>query len=63
MLLVMDNLMRVEILNLTYRVHIQGMKYGRAERLQNSTLYSMNVSSTEIGTYILEIFLDGIQVS
>ncbi len=62
-LLVMDNLMRVENLNLTYRLHIHRIKYESAERFQSSTLYSINISTTEIGTYILEIFLDGIQVS
>ena len=62
-LFVMDNLLRVENLNLTYRLHIQRMKYGSADRVQSSTFYSINISTTEIGTYILEIFLDGIQVT
>jgi hypothetical protein len=63
MLLVVDNLLRVENLNLTYRLHIQRMQYGSAVRMQTSSSYSMNLSTSEIGTFIFEIFLDGFQVS
>ena len=61
-IVVHDNLLRPGALNITYRLHTQPTKYGSARQLGGLPSYSINISVSATGTYLLEIFLVGVQV-
>ncbi len=63
-LLVMDNLQREEVLNISYHFHLHNgeITYGQTERIQKTFTYSINVSTSQIGAHALEIHLGPAQV-
>jgi hypothetical protein len=59
-----DNLHRAERLNFTFVLHTPTAQYGGAMRTSDSdSKYGFNVTVSDMGTFVLEIFLGGVQVA
>jgi hypothetical protein len=59
-----DNLHRAERLNFTFVLHTPTAQLGGAMRTSDSdSKYCFNVTVSDMGTFVLEIFLGGVQVA
>ena len=57
-----DNLLRPGPLNVTFLLHTPTAQYGSAKRQGNDSTYAINVTVSDMGTFVLEVFLSGMQV-
>ncbi len=64
-LLLVDNLERIEGINISDNFHLQFVEsqHGSAVRVTNATSYMLNISSAKEGVYVLEVLVGLNQVA